>query len=152
MIAGRTTGWPSHLRRGWLTTVVVSLMCLWAAPSAQAARRHDGKPKLSREALAASFETFCAQWMERIHNRSPQSVMRWEKDGEMVQGTYVEYSTEYSCALTDQSPTVGRIAYRETWYEKRGKTIDEAARSSSQPIEIVETREFFSYSNGRWTY
>jgi hypothetical protein len=112
-------------------------------PPLKAAKRATGKP-------AASFPAFCKEWMAKVWAREQQRVTKWENHGDTVQRTYVEYSRDYQCTLTDNIPPVGKIKYREVWYEKRGKTVAEAEASAPQPTKIFDTGEFFSFWKGSW--
>lgn len=103
--------------------------------------------------LANSFETFCAEWMDKLHARERDSTghMKWETDGNGTHGTYVGYSQEHTCQL-HESAQVGLVTYREIKYEKRGPTVAEAERSTPQPIEIYDATEIFHFKNGKWDY
>ncbi len=118
---------------------------------AATSRRRAVPKKDTAKDLADSFQKFCADWMQKVWTREQQAA-KWEPEGDGVKRAYVEYSRDYSCQLTDGSPPVGKINYRETWYEQRGKTIADAEASTPQPVKIVETGEFFSYSRGKWDY
>ena len=141
-----------------LVTVVVAggSVCGGAPPAAASSqRRRAVKPsavKPPAKDLTASFESFCKQWMEKVWAREGQNSTTWEKDGDGVMRSYVEYSRDYNCTLTEEKPPVGKISYRETWYEKRGKTVADAEASPPQPTKIFETGEFFSYDRGKWLY
>ncbi len=135
--------------------VLVAMLAVgpsWSSPLGEAKAQHRRAGKHPPKDLAGSFQSFCKEWMEKVWARDPQSLIKWQTEGDGVQGTYVEYSPDYTCTLTQSDPPVGRVVYREVRYEKRGKTIAEAERSLPRPIEIFDTGEFFSYMNGQWTY
>lgn len=146
----------SHLAMHTLRTLAVVVLILGAtevgySSAVFATTRRRAAPKEATKDLAESFQEFCAEWMQKVWTREPPAA-KWEQDGDSVKRAYVEYSRDYSCQLTDGHPPVGKITYRETWYEQHGKTLPEAEASAPQPIKILETGEFFSYSRGRWDY
>jgi hypothetical protein len=121
----------------------------WAV--AGATRRHRAVTPPAKD-LKASFQSFCEEWMEKVWARDGQNPTTWKNDGDGVVGRYVAYSRDYNCTFTEEQPPVGKISYRETWYEKRGKTAADAEASTPEPIKIFETVEYFSYGHGRWLY
>ena len=144
--------WSRIVSTSALLAVVVAGGSLWVATPASAAKQRRAAAKQQPKDLSASFQDFCKQWMEKVWTREGRHSITWEKDGDAVFRTYVEYSREYNCTLTEDKPPVGKINYRETWYEKRGKSIADAEASPAQPIKIFETGEFFSYDHGKWAY
>jgi len=87
----------------------------------------------------------------RARERDNLRNIKWESSAGAARGTYVGYSEDHKCELKE-STQVGRIAYREFTYEKRGSSIAEAERSTPYPIEVYEATEIFHCENGKWTY
>jgi hypothetical protein len=147
-----------HRNRAWcgriIATAVLTVGLVVGAGSSATAAKTSAQHKKATKRLpkdpAGSFQTFCKEWMEKIQARD--NPVEWQTDGGGVHGTYVEYSHEYTCTLTEETPPVGAMDYREVWYEKRGKTVAEAESSTPQPIKIFDTREIFSLIKGRWGY
>ena len=123
-----------------------------SVPPAAAANQRHRAVKPPPEDPTASFQSFCKQWMEKVWGREGQNSSTWERDGDGVVRSYVEYSRDYNCTVTEEKPPVGKITYRETWYERRGKTAADAEASPPEPIKIFETSEYFSYNRGKWLY
>lgn len=105
---------------------------------------------------ASAFPSFCEEWMHKLEVREQHNVthIKWEPNGDGVQGAYVGYTHEHTCTLKDGSGhvPVGEIVYREIRYEKRGTTVSDAEQSEPRPSEITEVTEIFRYSNGKWIY
>ena len=144
----------SHMTdaRTWLRAFAVIAIVQWpVTPTLAAPRRHAPRAPTPQD-LTASFQAFCNEWMEKVWAREQTEHVEWEPDGDGVKGTYVEYSRDYTCTLTEGHPPVGKINYLERWYEKRGKTIAEAESSTPEPVKILETGEFFSFIRGKWDY
>ena len=124
----------------------------WSVTATLAASRRHAPRAPTRQDLAASFQAFCSEWMQKVWAREQTERVQWERDGEGVKRTYVEYSRDYTCTLTDGDPPVGKVNYLERRYEKRGKTIAEAEASTPEAVKIVDTGEFFSFFRGKWDY
>ena len=121
-----------------------------SAPAATApAQGRKASTKPPKKSLADSFQTFCQEWMAKVHARDTD--IEWQVDPDSVHGTYVEYSPEYTCALTKEHTPIGTIGYREMWYEKRGRTMADAEHSTPQPVKAFDTSEIFSLIKGRWS-
>ncbi|MFI5364825.1 MAG: hypothetical protein ACHQ4J_04300 [Candidatus Binatia bacterium] len=118
-----------------------------AAKAPAQGRKASIKPP--KRSLADSFQTFCKEWMAKVHARD--TPIDWQTDPDGVRGTYVEYSPEYTCTLTKEKPPVGTIGYREMWYEKRGRTMADAEHSTPQPVKAFDTSEIFSRIRGTWS-
>ena len=88
--------------------------------------------------------------MQTVWARDWHSIIKWEKDGDGVGGTYAEYSHEYTCTVTEGDTPVGKVNYRQVWYRKHGKSIAEAENSQPQATEAFDTDEYFSYIHGKW--
>jgi hypothetical protein len=127
-----------------------------AAKSTKSAPKDDAAPRTPSQAVLQSFDTFCTEWMAKLAARESDNVknIKWEKNGDSVAGTYIGYSQEHSCTLTDGTGhvPVGHIQYRETRYKKQGISETEAQGSAPQAIEIYEATELFSYAKGKWVY
>jgi len=132
--------------------VVAAASIRGGAALAATAKQRRHAVKAPAQDLTESFQSFCKQWMEKVWAREAQNPTNWETDGDGVVRSYVEYSRDYNCTLTEEKPPVGKISYRETWYEKRGKTATDAEANPAQPIKIIETGEYFSYDRGKWLY
>jgi hypothetical protein len=109
------------------------------------------------EDVAAQFQGFCSEWMQKLEAREHANVshIKWESKADgAVQGDYVGYTHEHTCVTKDGtgSVPVGKISYREVRYEKHGTSIQEAEHSPPKPIEITEVTEIFRYSKGKWVY
>src|ERR1700675_528648 len=87
--------------------------------------KHAAAAKPAPKDFEGSFQIFCKEWMEKIRARDTQHVTKWETVEDGVHGKYVEYDPEYTCTLTTGKQPIGKVNYREVWYEKRGKTIAE---------------------------
>jgi len=111
--------------------------------------------KDTHDKAADAFEGFCAEWMRTLAARERDNVskIKWEPTAGGLQGTYVGYSTEHQCTLAEGSAIpVGKIAYHEVTYRRRGSTISEAERTPPETIEVYEVTELFEYTKGRWDY
>lgn len=126
--------------------VVAAESSATAAKAPSQSRKASTKPP--KKSLADSFQTFCTEWMAKVHARDV--AIEWEADPDGVHGTYVEYSPEYTCTLTKEKPPIGTIGYHEMWYEKRGRTMADAELSTPQPVKAFDTSEIFSLIKGRW--
>jgi hypothetical protein len=104
--------------------------------------------------LNASFQVFCGEWMKKLHAREVDNLahIEWQTSSVGVSGTYVGYSEDYTCTVGPNRPPVGKITYRELRYEKRGADLAEAKRDTPRTVEVVETKELFSYIKGKWDY
>jgi hypothetical protein len=127
-----------------------------AADSARALASANGKKPTVNDRAAATFETFCLEWMKRLAVRDADNRkgIKWEEGSEGVRGAYVGYDPDHVCTMSGdgRSTPTGKITYREVRYEKRGATIPEAAASKPKPIEIFEVTEIFTFRNGHWDF
>jgi len=108
------------------------------------------------ETTIKSFEAFCEEWMAKLAAREVDNVthIKWERVSDGVSGTYVGYSHEHSCNVTDGTGhvAVGHVEYKEVKFRKQGPTEADAERSTPQPVEVYDATELFSYSKGKWLY
>ena len=90
-----------------------------AAAAEGAPHSRNGNPTLER--AAATFGTFCQEWMQRLAKRNEDNLARikWDTDEAGVRGAYVGYSPEHVCAMNENSVTAptGKITYHEFRYE-----------------------------------
>ena len=120
-----------------------------AAPQRRAAQ------KASPEEIYKAFDVFCQEWMKKLAAREHDNIahIKWDTRPDGVEGAYVAYNQEHTCvAKNGDSEPVGRIAYQEVLYAKRGKTIAEAQQSPAQPVETTAVTELFRYDKGKWIY
>ncbi len=133
--------------------ILIGVLLLFTVPT-QAASKHRAptkkSSKITRENLEGSFRKFCDEWMQKVWARAESKD--WVQQGDDVTRTYVEYSRDYTCELMNEKPPVGKINYRENWYEQHGKTRDEAEASERTPVKILETGELFSWNRGKWDF
>jgi hypothetical protein len=128
-----------------------------AATASAAAKRAAAKTshaeKTTSANFAASFQTFCEEWMQKLHARERDNVshIKWESTAEGARGTYVGYSQEHKCELKENTK-VGRVDYQEFTYEKRGSSVAEAQTSTPHPVEVYDATEIFHFENGKWSY
>ena len=135
----------------FVVSVVSVGACLASAdakPPHRSAKHHAEQP--SPEEVAASFQAFCAHWMELVWARDWHSLIKWKTDGDGVEGTYAGYGQQYTCTVNRSDPPVGKVSYLEVQYRKHGKTIPEAEDSQPQPTESTDIDEYFTYINGKW--
>jgi len=115
----------------------------------------EAQVKDTHDKAADAFENFCTEWMRKLAARERDNVtkIKWEPTTGGLQGTYVGYSTEHQCTLAEGSDIpVGKIAYHEVTYRRRGTTIPEAERNPPETIEVYEVTELFEYTKGKWDY
>ena len=107
--------------------------------------------------VSERFDVFCTEWMTKLAERESHNVKRveWQQNGSGVEGEYVGYSLEHTCAVKPFSASdvpVGKVTYREMKYRKRGASPEVAAASEPEIVEITEVTEIFRYQKGRWIY
>ncbi len=128
---------------------VVSVALADAKPQHRGGGKHEAQQP-SHEEVAASFQTFCAHWMELVWARDWHALIKWQTNGDGVEGTYAGYGQQYTCTVNDGDPPVGKVSYLEVQYRKHGKTIPEAEDSQPQPTESTDVDEYFTYLDGKW--
>jgi hypothetical protein len=123
-----------------------------AAPAKQAAKTSRAQ-KTTPANFVASFQTFCEDWMHKLHAREVDNVthIKWESNADGTRGTYVGYSQDHKCEVKEDAK-IGRVDYREFTYEKRGSTIAEAEKSAPRPVEVYDATEIFHCEKGKWDY
>jgi hypothetical protein len=146
-------------------TVLVLLALAYAAPTAmvqaktvknhKAAAKKPTAKKPTPEEITAAFQTFCQEWMQKLAVREHDNIanIKWDTKPDGVHGEYVGYTQDHTCVVKneDQEP-VGKIAYQEVRYEKRGTTIAEAEQSSPHPVETTAVTELFRFDKDKWIY
>ena len=149
------------MRLATLRTIVVSVLLVattvgsalaastGARPAAPKAKRR-APTQLSSVQLKQSFDRFCGEWMQKLRERERYNLahIAWRTTADGIVGTYVGYSEEHTCILTDRQ--VGKIRYQEMVYEKKGSTRPTAEDSPPRAIEQLDTSEFFSLFKGKW--
>lgn len=123
------------------------------------ARRTAGKrpatKAVSPEKINQQFETFCQEWMQKLAAREHDNLskIKWNSNSGGVEGEYVGYTQDHTCTVKgDDSAPVGKIAYQEVRYAKRGATIADAEKSPPQAMETTAVTELFRYEKGKWIY
>lgn len=150
------------VQRVWVSTTALVVVAILgstvaastaARPAATRAKRH-APAKLSPVELKQSFDQFCAEWIQKLRDREQHNLahIEWTPSADGIVGTYVGYSEEHTCTLTDNQPPVGKIRYQQVVYEKKGSTRPSAEDSPPQPVEQYDTTEFFSFIKGKWDY
>ncbi len=154
------------MRRMQVTTLVAaSAVVLAIAPSQAFAKAKASKASASAEAKAQAsaaelaratdtFTPFCEAWMGKLAQRENENLSKreWKANGNGYQCTYVGYSKEHGCTVSnDGQVPVGRVLYREVTYQQEGSTLDEAKGCEPRPIEIYEVTELFRFNKGKWT-
>jgi len=122
-----------------------------AEAKAEAARRKN-EADLAR--ASDTFGPFCEAWMGKLAIRESENLSKreWKATGNGYHGTYVGYSKEHGCTVSnDGTVPVGRVLYREVTYSQEGSTLDEAKGAVPQPVEIYEVTELFQFSKGKWS-
>jgi len=121
----------------------------------KAASEKEASEKPTPEQITEAFQTFCQEWMEKLAVREHDNIanIKWNTNPDGVQGEYVGYSQDHTCVVKneDKDP-VGKIAYQEVRYEKRGTTIAEAEKSPPHPVETTAVTELFRFEKGKWIY
>lgn len=137
------------VRRVRILLAVVLVAVVASGAHAQAARQ---------EALASSLETFCVKWMGFLEQRERDNKQKiaWRALGEEVEGEFVGYTKDYTCALSELRPDtkvpVGTIKYLEYKYRHKGTSTSLALENRPKIIEAVEVTEIFRYSKNKWVY
>lgn len=127
-------------RRSLETLLVVTL--LWsAAPSAR----------------AESFDSFCAEWMNKLAVREQQNLskVQYTPGSGGVEGTYTGYErVPVRCQTRAKpgAPGVGTLVYHELHLKKSGPTVERAKTSEPQVVEKVEVMEIFRFDGQKWKY
>lgn len=120
-----------------------------------AASKQATSEKPTPEQIAAAFQTFCQEWMQKLAVREHDNVanIKWITKPDGVQGEYVGYTQDHTCTVKNEdADPVGKIAYQEVRYEKRGTTIAEAENSPPHPVETTAVTELFRFEKGKWIY
>jgi hypothetical protein len=122
-----------------------------ARPATPKAKRR-APTQLSSIQLKQSFAQFCDEWIHKLRERERYNLahIQWTPTADGIVGTYVGYSEEHTCILTDRK--VGKIRYQQMVYEKKGSTRPTAEDSPPRAIEQLDTSEFFSLFKGKWYY
>lgn len=140
--------------------VVIGLLycgASWAGnvKMAKAAAPKSSAPPASADDLQKAFDTFCAEWMQKLAAREHDNVahIAWSTRADGVEGEYVGYTQDHSCVVkANGSAPVGQMNYFEVRYTKRGHTIEEARQSAAEPVEKTSVTELFGYAKNKWVY
>lgn len=157
MSVGRVVAHRLWIAATALVVVAILRSTLAASTGTQAAttraKRHT-PAKRSFVELKQSFDQFCAEWIQKLRDREQHNLahVEWTPSADGIVGTYVGYSEEHTCTLTDNQPPVGKIRYQQMVYEKKGDTRLSAERSPPRAVEQYDTTEFFSLIKGKWDY
>jgi hypothetical protein len=106
---------------------------------------------------AESFDSFCAQWMDKLAVREQQNLQKMQytpKAGRVV-GSYTGYEkAPLRCQTRAKpgSPGVGTLVYHEVHYQKAGPTVERAKSSPPEVVEKVEVMEIFRFDGEKWKY
>ncbi len=88
--------------------------------------------------------------------RDNKQKIAWRALGEEVEGEFVGYTKDYTCALSEMRPDtkvpVGTIKYLELKYRHKGESTSAALGNRPKIIEAVEVTEIFRYSKNKWVY
>jgi len=119
-----------------------------------AAKKQTSK-KATPEQVTEAFQTFCQEWMQKLAVRERDNIanIKWNTKPDGVQGEYVGYTQDHTCVVKNEdTDPVGKIAYQEVRYEKRGATVAEAEKSPPHALETTAVTELFHFENGKWIY
>jgi hypothetical protein len=117
-----------------------------------------GTASAADPALGSKFQTFCAEWMQKLaaRERDNRARVKWQPGPDGVRGEFIGYSREHTCQLKEspdpKAVPIGKIIYRELQYRQAGPSVPEAQRSAPQPVEATEITEIFRYAAGKWVY
>ena len=108
-------------------------------------------------ARAESFDSFCAEWMNKLAAREQANLkkMEYSPRGGSVVGSYTGYEkVPIRCQSRAKpgSPGVGTLVYNEVRYQKVGDTKEAAKSSTPQVVEKTEVMEIFRYDGQKWKY
>jgi hypothetical protein len=130
------------------------IVALVGAPLAgSAAAQPDRQQKLTE-----SLEAFCQMWMGFLEQREKDNKeqIAWRTLGDGVEGEFVGYTKDYTCALSELRPDtkvpVGTIKYLELKYRHKGASSTAALANRPKIIEATEVTEIFRYSQNKWVY
>jgi hypothetical protein len=123
-------------------TLAVGALALLAAPPENAGQ---------------SFDSFCAEWMQKLAAREQQNAMKakYTPQGGRVVGTYTGYEkTPLRCQSRAKpgAPGVGTLVYHELHLRKQGDSVESAKKSSPEVVEKVEVMEIFRFDGSAWKY
>ena len=121
----------------------------------KAAAQKQTSKKATPEQVTEAFQTFCQEWMQKLAVRERDNIanIKWNTKPDGVQGEYVGYTQDHTCVVKNEdADPVGKIAYEEVRYEKRGATVAEAEKSPPHPVETTAVTELFHFENGKWIY
>ena len=121
----------------------------------KAASNKQASKKATPEQIAEAFQTFCQEWMQKLAVREHDNIanIKWDTEPDGVHGEYVGYTQDHTCTVKDEyRQPVGKIAYQEVRYEKRGGTVGEAEKSPPHPVETTAVTELFRFEKGKWIY
>ncbi|MFI5398519.1 MAG: hypothetical protein ACHQ9S_23560 [Candidatus Binatia bacterium] len=145
-------------------TLPVLLVCGWLLPATtqaesvkvhKAAAHKQAVHKPSLEEVQQAFDVFCQEWMQKLAVREHDNIVHihWDTKPDGVEGEYVGYTPDHTCVVKDGSiAPVGKIAYQEVRYAKRGKTVEEAQESPARPLETTAVTEIFRHDGVKWIY
>jgi len=108
--------------------------------------------------LTDSLEAFCQKWMGFLEQREKDNKeqIAWRTLGDGVEGEFVGYTKDYTCALSELRPDtkvpVGTIKYLELKYRHKGTSSTAALANRPKIIEATEVTEIFRYSQNKWVY
>jgi hypothetical protein len=107
------------------------------------------------ETAKETFTGFCEQWHQKLVYRQVNDVkhIEWKLRHGIETGTYVSYGPIESCVCkqADNGVPIGEITYKEMDYTLTGKTIGQA-KQAKPAVNVVPTREIFSWDKGKWFY
>lgn len=108
-------------------------------------------------ARAESFDSFCAEWMNKLAQREQQNLakVQYVPGGSGVEATYTGYEkVPVRCQTRAKpgTPGVGTLVYHELHLKKSGSTVDKARSSEPQVVEKVEVMEIFRFDGQKWKY
>jgi hypothetical protein len=108
-------------------------------------------------ARAESFDSFCAEWMNKLAQREQQNLakVQYSPGAGGVEGKYTGYErVPVRCQTRAQpgKPGVGTLVYHELHYKKSGSTVEHAKSSAPQVVEKVEVMEIFRFDGQKWKY
>jgi hypothetical protein len=108
----------------------------------------------SRDELQRSLRAACEVRMQELKREGQRhlAAVKWTQDATGVRGEYIDYSPDYTCAVTSSDGTtpVGRMRYQEIDFEKHGDDVGDAMQSDPNPLRIEEVTQVFVYRHGIW--
>ncbi len=111
-----------------------------------------------KDKLTDSLTSFCQKWMGFLaqRERDNKHKISWRALGDEVEGEFVGYNKDYTCALSELRPDtkvpVGTIKYLEFKYRHKGRSTSAALDNRPKIIEATEVTEIFRFSKNKWVY